>query len=245
MHDTVESFQDRSGVKSNSRDLGTLIYSMSVALVARSLLSRLWLAYVATVIKNDFSHSTPLINLYSPTFILLLSFVSLSGVILFYWPVRATQAKDGNYASHEWSMAKKVLWGVAVGLAAFIVAVPFLLGETSLTGMTTEIHYCHTCVSVIVSGCVLVIGLPIVVEVVFRRIVLETIRPLASLGASIVVSCGLSIFLWPTFPWLIASIFGVASCLLYERTRSIVPSIVANMTLSALALAIQTYLTGR
>jgi membrane protease YdiL (CAAX protease family) len=220
----------------NERSLLKLVYSMLVLYLFLTSFSRIWKFHEARLVRENSVSAVSVLRLYSPLLALVLSFLGLLVVTLAYWPIQSGEYEILEGGVQEKSFSKKVVIGFLFGCGTFLVALPFLSHADSLNAMVTQIHYCKFCASLFLSMILMAFGIPVVVEIVFRRIAFETLRQHASLLPSILVSSTLSAVFWPVFNWPVALIFGIASCLIYHRYRSLVPCVVGNITISILSL---------
>ena len=218
------------------RGLDKFIFSMAILFLISGIAARPLTNHFLRNALDDRMSGIFSFKEYFPLLGFALSFALLLAVVVAYWPV--APAPYVAIASRQtiWSLVKGVGIGILVGSGCFLVTLPLIRYAPFLLLFDAQIATCATCASVLGSAVLLVVGLPVVVEIVFRRITLETMRLHAGFMASVAVSCGLASFLWPVFGWPTTCIFGVGSCLLFERSRSLTPSIAANVTLSSLAV---------
>jgi membrane protease YdiL (CAAX protease family) len=242
-----QAWPSTSNISGNpSTSLQNVILSMSALFVITILFFNIWASYQARLVRAHQPYAVAMIKLYSPALALVFSFLSLSLVAVLYWGTLTVEPPDGVPFTVGGSTNRKLIyWGFLVGCASFLASLPFGASGPSLTGVIGEVYFCKSCILLYLSCAILVLGLPIVTEAVFRGIVFRVFRHYTTLWGAIAVSCGVSALLWQVFTWPISLIFGIGSCLLYERTRRVAPSIVANMTMSVLALGLRLYLMRR
>jgi len=147
---------------------------------------------------------------------------------LVFSPVRArTDVRSTRFSG--------VLYGASVGLLLLVISIPFLLrGDTGATVVAETISHV-TSLNGLAMLFVMIVALPIVMEMTFRGIVFRTLLAHADVPSAVVASSLLFAFIWPTMGRPVGILLGVFSALLYLRTNSLLPSIVANAVLSLLA----------
>lgn len=86
-----------------------------------------------------------------------------------------------------------------------------------------------------------VILLPASVEIVYRGIVFKSFLNSSSLVPAVIVSGFTFAVAWPVFNPLIGLLLGVATALLYNRFRNVLPAIVANAVFTTSCVATLVY----
>jgi len=131
----------------------------------------------------------------------------------------------------EGAVASNVASGALTGLAALLAAAPLLLRgrPTELASFFLDHLNPKTAFALLI---VLVVFLPIVSEAFFRSIYFAEMVEATTLIPSLLLSALLFAWTWPVFSPLVAMIFGIASALLFYRSRSLLACIVANAFLT-------------
>ncbi len=127
---------------------------------------------------------------------------------------------------------RNTIYGLFSGLAVFLVGLPFLFALDLHTGfvklLANEFFSSRTMFLVLLVGVVV----PIASELVFRGIVFRVLAENVSLGAAHVANALLFAYVWRLFNPIVALLLGLTSALLYYRSRSIFPGIVANIVVT-------------
>ena len=131
--------------------------------------------------------------------------------------------------------------GLGYGLAAFALASPiFWLGDRHIGAIQMLMARALSPLPVLVL-IVLIVGLAVTGEIVSRGIVLRTLVNYASTPAAILGSGALFAAIYPVFSFPVALILGIASGILYFRTRNLLAPIIANAVFTASGGALALY----
>ena len=164
----------------------------------------------------------------------LFGFPLVSGIIvgLLYKPLRVVLGPVQSKVDGHSPPLSALLYGIGGGLFVFIISIPFLLrGDTGGEFVAEAISHAGSLNGLAIL-LLLIVALPVVMELTFRGIVFRTLVVHADVPSAVVASSLLFAFIWPTFSRPIAVVLGVLSALLYLRTNSLLPSILANAVLS-------------
>ena len=163
---------------------------------------------------------------------ILLPIVISVVLIFFYRPSSRIFGPVESRTERGIGLFRLVLYGGTGGLVAFAFSIPFLLlGDT-------DGEFVAGAVSTITSAkglpliLLLIIALPVAMEAIFRGITFRTLAICANVPSAVIASSLLFAHVWPAFGWPIGVILGVVSALLYRRTNSLVPSVLANAVLT-------------
>ena len=127
---------------------------------------------------------------------------------------------------------RSVAYGILAGLAVFLASLPLLfvldrhVGFVSL--LTNDFFKTRSVLLVLLFAVVL----PIATEAVFRGIILRTLLENTTLSAAVLASSLLFAYVWPIYNAGTAFLLGIASAILYYQSRSLVPGILANVTVT-------------
>ncbi len=129
----------------------------------------------------------------------------------------------------------KLAIGVAGGVCAFFVSVPFLFSGQPVHIIAAQLLSYSAIPSVAVQIGLLLIVVPILSELVFRGIVFRSLWAASSLWPAAVGSSLFFAWVWqiPTAP--AAFILGLATALVFWKTHTLLPAILANATFAVLA----------
>jgi membrane protease YdiL (CAAX protease family) len=157
----------------------------------------------------------------------------LAVVLFFYRPLKifftlSPIDNSENQARH------KLAIGVAGGVCAFLASIPLLFSGDPVHIITPQLLSYPVSLSVVCQIGMLLVVVPFLSELVFRGIVFRSLRAAsgfwpAAIGSSVLFACVWSI---PTAPVMV--ILGVASALVFRKTRTLGPSIMTNATLAIL-----------
>jgi membrane protease YdiL (CAAX protease family) len=131
---------------------------------------------------------------------------------------------------------KDAVLGLIVGIGFLIMAVllggnepsPNLEGYAAMRAMS---------LSGVFLAITVFLALPILAEIVFRGIAFGTLLGYISTPAAMLISGILFYLLWPLFNPIVRILFGLAMPILYYRTKSLVPTIIANCVLTCSGFA--------
>lgn len=163
---------------------------------------------------------------------ILLPIVISIVIIFFYRPLSRIFGPVESGTERRTGMFRLALYGGTAGLVAFALSIPFLLlGDADgkfVAGAVSNI----TSAAGLPLLLLLTIVLPIAMEAIFRGITFRTLAIYANVPSAVIASSLLFAHVWPAFGWPIGVILGVVSALLYRRTNSLVPSVLANAMLT-------------
>ena len=132
--------------------------------------------------------------------------------------------------------------GLAAGIAAFALASPifWLGGDTQLESIRLLVAHALSPLRVL-DLVLLVIALAGGGEVVYRGIVFRTLAQYSSVPAAMLGSCFLFAYIFPVLDFSAAIILGIASAILYDRTRNLLAPITANAAFTVAGGALTLY----
>lgn len=228
-----------NSVARGSREaLGPLLGTAVVLIVLTFCFSDSFVLYYRHLVqRNQVSFAETLAN-YSDFGVLLFYFCELV-VALYIFRSRLTYPKSVlTELRVSGSSLRHIALGVAVGLLAFLASVPALPSTEHSYGLVSFlVDHAYN-----VSGALLIfllgLLLPIVSELFFRGVLLQGALTARSWVAAFALSVFAFAILWPVFNPLAGAILGIATSVLFYRTRSIFGCVVANsvFTLSGVVL---------
>jgi membrane protease YdiL (CAAX protease family) len=120
-------------------------------------------------------------------------------------------------------IVKSIAWGTVGGAGAFVLASPLFLWlhDRQLEFVRRLIARALTPLGVL-DLAFFVISMAAASEAVFRGVVLRTLAGYASLAAALFGSCLLFAYAYPLFSFPTAMILGLASALVYYKTRNLI-----------------------
>jgi membrane protease YdiL (CAAX protease family) len=173
-----------------------------------------------------------------------LSIVILVELLLAYLILHPSPSQEGDGRRNDSPLTKVLIVAIGISLSALAVLFtpiqlqPFMLANLVIDNLIFSPK--------ILIPTALVIALPFLAEVVFRRIVLSAWRmkigtPLAILATSVAFALS-----WPLTGAPSALCIGLTSGLLFVRSQSIFPAVFANFlaTLSCIALLVWRVIAG-
>lgn len=162
----------------------------------------------------------------------LVYIVTLALTLCFFRPVRSLFHWDNELTGVSWrSISKQVLQGLLAGLFVSLLCAPFptktkyVFELDDIAMMLSGSNSAYFFFPIWIS---LVAAISICTEIFFRGIILRTLANYANLSSSIIASCLLSAYMWSfDRPAVTAVILGAVSGILFYKTRSLLPSIIA------------------
>ena len=123
--------------------------------------------------------------------------------------------------------------GVAIGLLASVSILPVAFGKADLW---LERLIAFSAFEMrpwgLLGLAVLILGLPVVGELVFRGIALEGLSEHFSFPVAATITCGFYVLFWPALNPLSRLVFAALSAASYRKTGRLLPSVVANAILA-------------
>jgi membrane protease YdiL (CAAX protease family) len=215
--------------------IGKLIWAMSLLVFTTWGLAGFGASFIWRAIRQHDSSYWPSF-LIQWAFPVAMTFIALELIVVLYVyrPLRDI-FKVTSGGRPERSNGTNVVIGVASGACAFIVSVPILLITNSDQSTLREISSCPICLGVILQLSLLLIVLPVLSELVFRGVVFKTLEAQSSLWPAAIASSLLFACVWPVLNSAVAIVLGVASALVFHKTRAIISCIFTNASLTVLA----------
>jgi membrane protease YdiL (CAAX protease family) len=216
----------------HNHQIGKLVWSMSLLVLTTWTLAGLGASFILNAAKHpNSSYWLSFLTRWAFPMAMIVVSLELIVVLYFYRPLGGVF----NFSSREES-GRRGGWGAVVGLAgglcAFIVSLPLLQRSNSQQSIIREIQNCPICLGVILQLALLLIILPILSELVFRGVVFKTLQTESSFWPAVIGSSLLFACVWPVFNPGVAIVLGVASALVFHKTRDVVPCMITNTTLT-------------
>lgn len=158
--------------------------------------------------------------------------VELVIVMCFYrfGPLRMTVREMG--LSLKVPRLRELGWGFLSGLCVYAASLPVLFRFERNSGLTELIirNFYHLRIALII---VLYAALlPIASEIVHRGIIFKAYLESSSLASAVLLNAFVFALVWPVHNWIIGSLLGVVTAVLYHRFRGVASPIVANAVLT-------------
>jgi len=226
------------------RDLqvGKLIWTMSLLILTSWILDKIAFDLLLNVDRGrDITYWSSLIARWSPLYprrifpiqVTILS-VQLVVVLYFYRPLKGLFTLPAEEECEQ-RTSRGLVIGVTGGAFAFLVSIPFLLFSKSVIHLIAHEFIPWPLSPALVREVGLLLVVTVLSELVFRGIVFRSLRDVSSFWPAAVGSALLSSYMWPIPDLYAAIILGVTSALLFQKTKMLVSSILANATLTILA----------
>jgi membrane protease YdiL (CAAX protease family) len=217
--------QDSEYSHSGAFPLEKLVYCLVGIIVAEDYFGRF-------VTERLLSRHSAAAASYSYLTLIFLPLVSGIVVIFLYKPFSVIFSPVQSRTNGAVNWLTQMSYGIGGGLVVFAVSIPFLLlGDTDGEFVAGAISHASS-INGLPMLLLLIVALPVVMEVTFRGITFRTLAIHANVPSAVVASSFLFAHLWPAFGRPIGIILGIFSALLYLRTNSLLPSILANAVLS-------------
>jgi membrane protease YdiL (CAAX protease family) len=136
---------------------------------------------------------------------------------------------------------KELLWGFLAGFLAYAASLPILLRlerHSGLTGLIIGNFYHPAIILVVVLFAIL---LPVSSEIVFRGIIFKAFLESSSVVPAVLLTAFAFALVWPIYNSIIGLLLGIATALLSQRFRNVIPAIVANAVLTIACAATLIY----
>jgi len=173
---------------------------------------------------------------YAPVAIALITIFSLSTVVVAYRSQSGLLRPTGVSST----TLSNIFIGVGSGAAISFFALLFSSNEADSRLEALAVFHSVSWPGALTILLVLV-ALPILGELVFRGIVFRTLVEHSKVPAAVIASALLFAYFWPIFIPVVRFAFGAVSALTFYRTKSLVPSIIANVVLSLSGCALVLY----
>lgn len=147
-----------------------------------------------------------------------------------FGPLRTTLREMG--VSLKVPKLRELGWGFLSGLFVYAASLPVLFSFERHSGVTALIirNFYHWRIALII---VLYAALlPIASEIVHRGIIFKAFLESSSLASAVLLNAVVFALVWPVHNWIIGSLLGVVTAMLYYRFRDVSSPIVANAVLT-------------
>jgi membrane protease YdiL (CAAX protease family) len=155
-------------------------------------------------------------------------FLQLVILLSFFRPFRQIWRRPTDPRLAATSVYKRVTIGIIAALVALGATVPLYLGMQEQTPTALNFLAKHFDAVGVAYLLLVILVLPLLTELFFRRILLGTLMESISVVAALIVSILLFAVSWPVYSLLIALVFGLVVSLLFWKTRSVLSCAVAN-----------------
>jgi membrane protease YdiL (CAAX protease family) len=162
----------------------------------------------------------------------------LAVALAFFRPLKLVFARVQKGSSLTVDTLKEIGWGFVGGAVALGIAAPALLGKASSQRLGTYLVDHFYTASGVMLFIVLIFLLPILSEGFFRGVLLRLLMETASWPAAVLVTTLIFALLWPTFGFIPGLTLGIVTGILFHRTKSVMPCIVANFVLTIGAIVL-------
>jgi membrane protease YdiL (CAAX protease family) len=228
-----------SEMQERSLPMGKLIWTASLLVLTTWTLNSLGTDLLLNVVRRrELTSYWPSLLVRQGLLIAMSLLVTeLAVVLYFYRPLRSLFTLPAENSPGRPIRSKFVI-GVAGGVCAFLVSIPILLSaghaHVPVHIIAPELLSYSALPSVILQTGLLLVVVPAISELVFRGIVFRSLLAASSLWPAVIGSSLLFAYVWPVPTTAVAIVLGVASALVFWKTRALVSSIIANATLTIL-----------
>lgn len=173
-------------------------------------------------------------------FMFLSYIVIVSLALCFFGPVVVSYSRN-VIAGRIYLNLRVAFLGLLTGLGASLIVSPLPTGGphngigTAAIQIAEVIDHGNSTLLILFVDLALILLVAGCTEVLFRGILFRALTEHATLLASLIASCLVCYMVWPIYNPLAGILFGIASAVLFYRTRAIVSSIVANMVFTLIA----------
>lgn len=207
-------------------NLSRLIYVLSASGLAYIVASRMLAEHALKVYGSGSVHRAAIFSEYAYPTVLATFLLTMIAIA-----VAARVPQDPATGRGSRRALQGIAWGLLGGVVCCAAVVPVMLtrGGESTRFLVNAFADAYSPGPVALATLLLLaVALPLASEVVFRGIILRTLRVCAGAPAAVVASTVLFAVWWPVLGWYGSAVLGLVSALLYIRTRGILASVVAN-----------------
>ncbi|MGH9533525.1 MAG: lysostaphin resistance A-like protein [Terriglobales bacterium] len=207
-------------------NLSRLIYVLSAAGLAYIVASRMLAEHALKMFGSGSVSRAAIFSEYAYPSVLALFLLAMIAIAVAARVPREPAAGHGNLGA-----ARRIGWGLLGGIVCCAAVVPVMLtrgGESTRFLVNAVANAYSPGPLALATILLLAAALPLASEVVFRGIILRTLRGCAGAPAAVVASTVLFAVWWPVLGWYGSAVLGLVSAVLYIRTRGILASVVAN-----------------
>jgi membrane protease YdiL (CAAX protease family) len=131
---------------------------------------------------------------------------------------------------------RELVIGVVAAIPIFLLSLPALLRLDAHSGfvslVTSQLFSTHTILVLI-----LIVGvMPLTTECLYRGVVFQGLSKGATLPAAVVTSSFVFAATWPVYNPIVGILLGIASAVLFNRSKSILPGLLTNLLVTILCL---------
>jgi membrane protease YdiL (CAAX protease family) len=224
------------------KPLTTLVYAVLILAITTTLYVSLSIQYDRHLISSGQFGRLRATNDYSVLADSLFYLFQMVVALMFFRPLSSIFAGERNETSNRHHALRDIGWGVLGGILALVVgeatSLPGKDGSVGLGAFLVGHLYSVTGMLMLV---VLIFLLPIVSEGLFRGVLLRRLVQSMSPIAAVIVAALVFMFFWPTFTRIAGLAVGLVAGILFYRTKSILPCIVANCTFTIGAVVFLTW----
>ncbi len=222
-----EALHDRSPA-----ELAKIVYVVLFLILGSYFFERIVLRYVDGLVwRNQIGLWTRLVD-YLDTAAACFFVVQLL-IVVFFWRSGKRRFKVQGFSVRSIRVSvKNSALGVLVGLIVFVAGLPFLLTLDKHVGFIHLLVNRFFGVQTVFLAVLLVVILPIGSEIVFRGIVFGTLLDQLGFPAALLSSSLLFAYVWPVYDAGVALLLGIATAIVYHRSHSLIPGIIANFILT-------------
>ncbi len=214
------------------RKLAKIVYVVAFLILGNYYFQRFIVKYIDGLVQRNRIGLWTLLVDYLDTGVAL--FLVLQMVVVM-WSYRLghirLKLEDVGLRPIQASM-RNIASGIVGGLAVFLAGLPMLLALDSHAGFIALLANGFFSIRTVLLAVLLGAVVPITTEVVFRGIVFKTLWERTSLTAALIASSVTFAYVWPVFDAGIAILLGAVTAILYYRSRSLLPAIVANVVVT-------------
>lgn len=133
---------------------------------------------------------------------------------------------------------REIILAILAAIATTLISLPFLLKLNAYSGFVSLLTSRFFSLQSFLLLILIVVMLPIATELVYRAVIFRGLADGTTATSAVIVSSFVFASTWPVYTPAVGTALGVTTALLFKRSQSLVPSLVANVLVSLLCLVI-------
>ncbi|MFZ0617624.1 MAG: type II CAAX endopeptidase family protein [Candidatus Acidiferrales bacterium] len=221
--------------RDGSLTLDKFIWAMSLLIIITWALNQLGTVLLLNVIKRHELTSYWPAHLVDQTMLIAMVIfsVELAVVLCIYRPLRSLFTLQAEKKTEKRTRHRLVI-GAVGGVCAFLASIPLLFYGGGTHILTPQLLSYPVSLSVVCQLGLLLVVVPGLSELVFRGVAFRSLYAASSLWPAAIGSSLLFACVWPVPTTAVAVILGIATALVFHKTRALISSILTNVTLTIL-----------
>ena len=211
-----------------------LIWSICLLILSTWILNRVASSLLFNVARRgDVSFWPSLIVRQTLLIAMIVLSVQLLVVLYFYRPLKDFLTLPSIGGTEKCTLRAFVI-GICGGVCSFIVSIPFLFFDEPIHIIAHDLFSWPLSPSLVCQVILLLVVLPILTELVFCGVVFRSLRDASSLWPAAIGSSLLFACVWPVPDTFVTIILGIASAIVFQKTRTLISSMLTSATLTIL-----------